>query len=152
MGRKRNCLGFSSNSIFSNGLLKYSAIYGSRYSRIDQVKFVKGSLSRPYHFKFFKVCVPQNFFFLVHCWISWSICYIWRPKLKQSPGGVYKLRVLKNLAKIVVKSLCQSLFFNKVAGLQPPTSLKIDIKQVFLWIFSKFLAIPVSEAATGCAL
>ena len=43
--------------------------YGSRYSRMDQVKFVKDSLQkiwsdmfclgRPYHFKFFKDCLPK---------------------------------------------------------------------------------------------
>ena len=44
-------------------------IYESRYSRMDQVKFVEDSLqkigsdmvclSRPYHFKFFKGCYPR---------------------------------------------------------------------------------------------
>ena len=43
--------------------------YGSRYSRMDQVKFVEDSLqkiwddmvclSRPYHLRFFKGCFPQ---------------------------------------------------------------------------------------------
>ena len=43
--------------------------YGSRYSRMDQLKFVKDSLQkiwsdmfclgRPYHFKFFKDCLPK---------------------------------------------------------------------------------------------
>ena len=32
--------------------------YGTKYSRIDQVKFVEDSLSRPYPFKFFKGCLP----------------------------------------------------------------------------------------------
>ena len=44
-------------------------IYGSRYSRMDQLKFVEDSLQkirsdmvcfgRPYHFKFLKGCLPQ---------------------------------------------------------------------------------------------
>ena len=34
--------------------------------------------------------------------------------------------VLKNLSKFTWKHLCQSLFFNKVAGLAPVTSLKRD--------------------------
>ena len=34
-------------------------IYGTKYSRIDQVKFVEGSLSRPYPLKIFKGCLPQ---------------------------------------------------------------------------------------------
>ena len=35
---------------------------------------------------------------------------------KQSPGSFYKKGVLKNFAKLTGKHLCQSLFFNKVAG------------------------------------
>ena len=34
-------------------------IYGSGYSRMDQVKSVEDSLYRRYHFKFFKGCLPQ---------------------------------------------------------------------------------------------
>ena len=43
-------------------------LYGSRYSRMDQVNLWKTAfkkfevmvcLSRPYHFKFFKGCLPQ---------------------------------------------------------------------------------------------
>ena len=50
-------------------------IYESKYWRMDQVKFVNDSLekiwsdrvflSKPYHFKFLKGCLPQ-IFFLVH--------------------------------------------------------------------------------------
>ena len=32
--------------------LKNQKTYESRYSRIDQVKFVEDCLSKPYHFKF----------------------------------------------------------------------------------------------------
>ena len=35
-----------------------SGKYGSRYSRMDQVKFME-DLGRPYYFKFFKGCLPQ---------------------------------------------------------------------------------------------
>ena len=35
-----------------------------------------------------------------------------------------KKGVLKNFAKFTGKHLCQSLFFNKVAGLRPTTLLK----------------------------
>ena len=35
--------------------------FGSRYSRMDQLKFAEDSLSRPYHFKFLKGCLPQNY-------------------------------------------------------------------------------------------
>ena len=37
--------------------LNLSTKYGTNYSRIDQVKLVDDS--RPYHFKFFKGCLPQ---------------------------------------------------------------------------------------------
>ena len=57
------------NSSYSEALLECS-IHGSRYSRMNQVKFVEtafevsdmvclGRPSRPYHFKFFKGCLPQ---------------------------------------------------------------------------------------------
>ena len=43
---------------------------------------------------------------------------------KQSPGGVTLKGVLKNFTKFTGKHLCQSVFFNKVAGLGPATLLK----------------------------
>ena len=43
---------------------------------------------------------------------------------KQTSEVFYKKDVLKNLAKFTGKYLCQSLFFNKVAGLRLPTLLK----------------------------
>ena len=47
---------------------------GTKYSRMDQVKFVKDSVlkNRPYPFKFFKSCLPQ--FYLAHSWILCSKC------------------------------------------------------------------------------
>ena len=36
----------------------------------------------------------------------------------------YKKGVLRNFAKFTVKHLCQSLFFNKIAGLRSATLLK----------------------------
>ena len=47
-------------------------------------------------------------------------------------GGVLLRKgVLRNFAKLTGKQLCQSLFFNKVAGLRPATLLKKR-----LWQFS----------------
>ena len=43
---------------------------------------------------------------------------------KQPPEVFYKKGVLKNFTKFTGKHLCQSLFFNKVAGLRPATLLK----------------------------
>ena len=49
-----------------------------------------------------------------------------------------KKGVLKNFTKFTGKHLCQSLFFNKVAGL-PATLLKRDLGTgVFLWVLWNF--------------
>ena len=48
------------------------------------------------------------------------------------PDVFCKKRVLRNFAKFTGKHLCQSLFFNKVAGLRPATLLKKEtLAQVF---------------------
>ena len=40
------------------------------------------------------------------------------------PEMFYKKGALRNFTKFTGKHLCQSLFFNKVAGLRPATVLK----------------------------
>ena len=45
---------------------------------------------------------------------------------KQPPEVLYKKGVLRNFSKFTGKHLCQSLFFNKVAGFKPASLLKID--------------------------
>ena len=50
---------------------------------------------------------------------------------------------LKNFAKLTGKYLCQSLFFNEVAGLRSATSLKKRLwHRCFPVIFAKFLRTP----------
>ena len=44
-------------------------------------------------------------------------CFYTLKSQKQPPEVSYKKGVLKNFAKFIGKHLCQSLFFNKVAGL-----------------------------------
>ena len=44
--------------------------------------------------------------------------------ISSHPKVFCKKDVLRNSAKFTEKHLCQSLFFNKVAGLRPPTLLK----------------------------
>ena len=78
-------------------------LYGSRYSRLDQVKFVEDSLlktwsdmvcqSKPYHFEFFKDFLPQilvgpflnilthifhkcKLFSFFHSFFSFSLCIV----------------------------------------------------------------------------
>ena len=60
-------------------------------------------------------------------------CYFLDSIQKQTPEVFYKKVVLRNFAKkFSGKHLCQSLFFNIVAGLRPATLLKkVALAQVF---------------------
>ena len=58
--------------------------------------------------------------------------------------------VLRNFAKFTGKHLCQSLFFNKVAGLRPTTLLKKRLRQrCFPVNFAKFLRTPFLQNTSG---
>ena len=81
-------------------------------------------------------------------WFVWLLlmkchsAFVWI-KFKSSALEVFfKKSALKNLAKfpkLTEKYLCQSVFFNKVAGLRPAILLKKDCDtQVFLWILRNF--------------
>ena len=63
------------------------------------------------------------------------------PFFRSSRSEVFcKNGVLKNFAKFTEKQLCQSVFFNKVAGLRPATFLKKRFwHRCFPMIFGKFL-------------
>ena len=55
----------------------------------------------------------------------------------------YKKGVHRNFTKFTGKNLCQSLFFNKVAGLRPATLLKKWLWHRFFPVnFAKFLRTP----------
>ena len=57
---------------------------------------------------------------------------------------------LRNSAKFTGRQLCQSLFFNKVAGLGPPTLLKKRLlHRCFPVNFAKFLRIPFLRNTSG---
>ena len=59
------------------------------------------------------------------------------------PEVFCKKGVLRNFAKFTGKHLCQSLFFNKVAGLRPATLLKKRLwHRCFPVNFTKFLRTP----------
>ena len=60
--------------------------------------------------------------------------------------------VLRNLAKLIGKPLCQSLYFNKIAGLRPSTLLKERLQhRCFPVNFAKFLRTPfLTEHSGGC--
>ena len=66
--------------------------------------------------------------------VSWNLYWCYSSTcevdwLKQSPS--VKRGVLRNFAKFPEKHMCQSLFFNKVAGLRPATLLKRDSTGAF---------------------
>ena len=64
--------------------------------------------------------------------VSPSLFFDWYESFqKHSPGGFCKKGVLKVFTKLTGKHLCQSLFFNKIAGLELATSLKKRLAQVF---------------------
>ena len=62
--------------------------------------------------------------------------------------------VLRNFAKFTGKRLCQSLFFNNVAGLRPAILLKRDFDTgvCFLMNFVKFLKTPFLQNTSGWLL
>ena len=71
------------------------------------------------------------------------VCIVTLCFQKQPPGVFYKKSVLKNFTKFTGKDLCQSLFFDKVAGLRPATLLKKRLwYRCFPVNFAKFLRTP----------
>ena len=69
---------------------------------------------------------------------------------KQPPEVLCKKGVLRNFAKFTGKHLCQSLFFNKVAGLRLATSLKKRLwHSCFPVNFAKFLRTPFLQNTSG---
>ena len=105
---------------------------------------------------------------LFYCWL-WTVkfrfgCFmnIWGVKLttfrvkvnlsnkKQTPEVFYKKGFCKNFAKFTGKRLCQSLFFNKVAGLRPTTLLTKRLShRCFPVKFAKFLRTPFLQSTSG---
>ena len=58
--------------------------------------------------------------------------------------------VLRNFAKFTGKHLCQSLFFNKVAGLRPATLLKKRLWHRFFTVnFAEFLRVLFLQSTSG---
>ena len=61
-----------------------------------------------------------------------------------------KKGVLRNFTKFTGKHLCQSLLFNKVAGLRPATLLKKRLwHRCFPVNFAKFLRTPFLQNTSG---
>ena len=71
------------------------------------------------------------------------ICYRHTLNRSNRPEVFCKKDVLRNLTKFKGKHLCQSLFFNKVAGLRPATLLKKRLWHRYFPVnFAKFLRTP----------
>ena len=69
---------------------------------------------------------------------------------KHPPVVFYKNSALKNLAQFTGKHLCQSLFFNKIAGLSPATLLKKNLcHKCFPVNFAKILRTPFLYNTSG---
>ena len=83
---------------------------------------------------------------LLHSFVSfWETNY-----KKQPPECSVRKGVLRNLAKFNGKHLCQSLFFNKAAGLRPATLLKKRLwYRCFPVNFAKFLRTPFLQNTSG---
>ena len=93
----------------------------------------------------------------------WNVKYLRCLKHRSSRPGVFcKKGVLRNFTKFTVKHLCQSLFFNKVAGLRqglffnkvaglrPATVLKKRLRhRCFPVNFVKFLRTPFLNNTSG---
>ena len=89
-----------------------------------------------------------------YCPLVWICCdrsrnnriiYLHERALSRSSHQRCSLKkgVLRNFAKLTGKFLCQSLFFNKVAGLRPATLLKKRLRhKCFPVNFVKFLRTP----------
>ena len=95
-------------------------------------------------------CLPQSIFeqqmFLKRCGRnSQSLNAIKHRSIR--PEVFCKKGVLRNFAKFARKHLCQSLFFNKVAGLRPATLLK---KRLWHRCFSVTGVFSVIFGSDGC--
>ena len=60
---------------------------------------------------------------------QWKFASDWSSR----PEVFYKKGVLRNFAKFTRKHLCQSLFFNKVAGLRTPPVAASDLRILCVW-------------------
>ena len=79
----------------------------------------------------------------------WDTCACSKNRSSR-PEVFCKKGVLRNFAKFTGKNLCQSLFFNKVAGLRPATVLKKRLRhRCFPVNFVKFLRTPFLNNTSG---
>ena len=87
-------------------------------------------------------------------WIWWRLavtfCQLYRSSHQRCS---MQKGVLRNLTKLTGKHLCQTLFFNKVAGLRPATLLKKRLWHRYFPVnFAKFLRTPFLQNTCGSLL
>ena len=101
-------------------------------------------IDQPLTCRFFMLCCIQSLF-LNQSGNQFSLY-----RQKQPPEVFYKKGVLRNFAKFTGKYLCQSLFFNKVAGLRSLTLIKNKLWcRCFPVNFAKLLRTPFLQNASG---
>ena len=86
-----------------------------------------------------------NFFFclFIKSYLSRATCENASKCRSSRPEAFYKKGIFRNFAKFTGNHLCQSLFFNKVAGLRPVTLLKKRLWYMCFPVnFTKFLRTP----------
>ena len=82
---------------------------------------------------------------LINCTVKF--CY-WRGNFQNTEAASEGF--LKNFTKFIGKRLCQSLFFNKVAGLRPANLLKKRLRhKCFSVNFVKFLRTDFLQATVS---
>ena len=131
----------SSTGVFQNSFsvehLQTTA-YGTKYSRMDQVKFVKDSLQkiwsdmvcwgRPYHFKFFRGCLPQ-----ISLGPSWNT--LTHMKYLSLSFKLYIQIIRGNLFSKFFQKICnlRTVIFIKIITWTFPTNCQQSLHQIHQW-------------------
>ena len=75
--------------------------------------------------------------------------HLYKTYTEAATGGVLQESVFKTFAKFTGKHLCQSLFFNKVAGGACDVIKKGTLAQVFSWEFYSIFKTPFLQNTSG---
>ena len=101
-------------------------------------------LNRPYHWRFFKGCLPQNL--LVHSWILCSTCYI--ISCRQISRDVLRVILYKSLQGVINSCLrfcwnfAQMLETIPIGTLQNFAIFRHDLLPCLRYLSSKFWILP----------
>ena len=112
------------NYIITKSLCKYFICYKSIINKIIFEYFTCYKFSITTSIRLLSYSL-QSYYYHNHCCILSCIVRSSRPEVFYNKG------VLRNFAKVTEVHLCQSLFFNKVAGLRLQLYKKETLAQVF---------------------